>query len=259
MQEAKPPLRAEEVQRVLGLLEPLSQKAQIVLVGGQALAFWSARFAEPEGEISVVASKDIDFEGSADSARLAGRLLGGKVMIPSPREPSPVTGVVTFIDSEGIDRSLDFIGAPRGLTAQDVRETAIHVDLLGLSDDEEGPTLWVMHPERCMESRIYNTIELGRNDESGLGQLKVSIPVARRWSESLLEDEMIAGHERQRAVLKLNERIFKLCCDDRCFQAVRRKYDLDPFDAVLADERLPSEFNAKRYPQMRERLASIRD
>jgi hypothetical protein len=63
MQEAKPPLRAEEVQRVLSLLEPLSDKAQIILVGGQALAFWSARFAEPRGEISVVASKDIDSRG----------------------------------------------------------------------------------------------------------------------------------------------------------------------------------------------------
>lgn len=52
MQEAKPPLRVEEVKRVLGLLGPLSEEAQIVLVGGQALAFWSARFAEPDGEVS---------------------------------------------------------------------------------------------------------------------------------------------------------------------------------------------------------------
>lgn len=259
MQEAKPPLQAEEVQRVLGLLEPLTRKGQIVLVGGQALAFWSARFAEPEGEIRVVASKDIDFEGSAASARRAGRLLSGEVMIPSPREPTPVTGVVTFVYSEGIDRTLDFIGAPYGLDAQDVRETAIHVDLQGLSDDEDGPALWVMHPQRCMESRIYNTIGLRRDDELALGQLKVSIPIARRWSESLLEDELIAERDRQRAVLKLNERIFKGCCEDHSFQAVHRKYGLDPFDAVLADERLPSEFNAKRYPQMRERLASIRD
>lgn len=76
---------------------------------------------------------------------------------------------------------------------------------------------------------------------------------------SLLEDEMIAENERQRAVLKLNERIFKRCCEDRCFQAVHRKYDIDPFDAVLDDERLPDGFSEKRYPQMRKRLASIRD
>ena len=42
MQEAKPPLAVEEVERVLGLLAPLSESAQIVLGGGQAL---SERFA----------------------------------------------------------------------------------------------------------------------------------------------------------------------------------------------------------------------
>lgn len=43
MRDSKPPpLRPEEVQRVLGQLVPLIQDTQIVLVGGQALAFWSA-------------------------------------------------------------------------------------------------------------------------------------------------------------------------------------------------------------------------
>jgi hypothetical protein len=257
MQEAKPPLRAEEVQRILSLLKPLSDKAQIILVGGQALAFWSARFAEPRGEISVVASKDIDFEGSADSARLAGRLLGGEVMIPSPLEPTPVTGVVTFIDSDGIDRSLDFIRAPRGLTAADVRDTAIRVDLPALAGG--GATaLWVMHPERCMESRVYNTIELARDDSLGLDQLEVSIPIARRWSESLLDDESIEERDRQRAVLRLNERVFKKASEDRCFLKVYRRFAIDPFAAVLDDDRLPEGFRAKRYPQMQQRLAEIR-
>jgi len=258
MQEAKPPLRVEEVERVLGLLAPLTESAQIVLVGGQALAFWSARFAEPAGEISAVASKDIDFEGSADAARRAARLLGGEVMIPSPLEPSPMTGTVAFVDAEGIDRSLDFIESPRGLDANDVRETALRIELQHFSEAGDDAVLWVMHPERCMESRIYNTIELRRDDELGLGQLEVSVPVARRWSRSLLEDEAIEERRRQRAVLDLNERIFKLCCEDRCFLAVKSRHGVDPFGAVLADPRLPDGFLAKRYPQMQEKLASIR-
>jgi hypothetical protein len=134
MQAATPPLRGEEVRRVIGVLAPLIQKTEIVLVGGQALALWSARFAEPSGEISVVSSKDIDFEGSADAARIAATLLDAKLMIPSPVEPSPITGVVTFTDADGFDRTLDFIGAPRGLDAEDVRETAVRVGL-GTSAD----------------------------------------------------------------------------------------------------------------------------
>lgn len=256
MQEAKPPLRTDEVERVLGLLKPLTESVEVVLVGGQALAFWSVRFSEPAGEISVVASKDIDFEGSANSARRAAKLLGAEVMIPSPREPSPMTGTVTFVDADGIDRSLDFIDAPRGLDAEDVRETAIRVELPMPSVDPA--VLWVMHPERCMESRIYNTIDLGRDDELGIAQLKVSVPIARRWSESLLADESIDEARRQRAVLDLNERIFALCCRDRCFLAVLKRHGVDPFEAVLADPLLPEGFLSKRYPQMRARLAEIR-
>ena len=106
MQAGAPPLRSEEVRRVITALAPLTRKTDIVLIGGQALAFWSARFAEPSGEISVVASKDIDFEGSADAARTAATLLDAEVMIPSPVEPSPVTGVVTFTDADGNTKKL---------------------------------------------------------------------------------------------------------------------------------------------------------
>src|SRR5262249_31366428 len=123
MQAAMPPLRSEEVLRVISALAPLTRKGEIILVGGQALAFWSTRFADLLGEVTVVASKDIDFEGSADAARTAAILLEAKVTIPSPVEPSPMTGVVIFTDADGFDRTLDFIAAPRGLDAEDVRET----------------------------------------------------------------------------------------------------------------------------------------
>jgi hypothetical protein len=205
-----------------------------------------------------VASKDIDFEGSADAARTAAILLDAKVMIPAPVEPSPITGVVTFKDAEGFDRTLDFIGAPRGLDPEDVRETAVRVDLEGSPSGSDAASFWVLHPERCMESRIYNTIELQRDDQLGLGQLQVSVPIARRWSEVILGDETLDPARRVRAVLNLNERIFEKCCDDPCFRAVYDRYGLDPFRAVLLDPRLPQAFRERRYPQMVSRLESIR-
>jgi hypothetical protein len=257
MQAGAPPLRSEEVRRVITALAPLTPKTDIDLIGGQARAFWSARFAEPSGEISVVASKDIDFEGSADAARAAATLLDAEVMIPSPVEPSPVTGVVTFTDADGYDRTLDFIGAPRGLDAEDVRETAVRVDLDASPGQSMDASFWVMHPER-MESRIYNTIELRRVDQLGLDQLRVSVPVARRWSEAILDDETLDHGLRSRAVLSLNERIFAKCCDDRSFHAVYDHHGIDPFQAVLLDGRLPQAFRDRRYPQMVRRLESLR-
>jgi hypothetical protein len=205
-----------------------------------------------------VASKDIDFEGSADAARIAAGLLDAKLMIPSPVEPSPMTGVVTFTDADGIDRTLDFIAAPRGPDAEDVRETAVRVDLGTSTDRVTQASFWVMHPERCMESRIYNTIELQRVDPLGLDQLRVSVPVARRWSEAILDDGALDAGQGVRAVLSLNERVFEKCCDDWCFRAVYERHGIDPFHAVLQDARLPQAFQDRRYPQMARRLANIR-
>jgi hypothetical protein len=109
-----------------------------------------------------------------------------------------------------------------------------------------------------MESRIYNTIELQRVDPLGLDQLRVSVPIARRWSEAILNDGALDREQSVRAVLSLNERIFGKCCDDWCFRAVYERHGIDPFQAVLRDPRLPQAFQAKRYPQMLRRLKSIR-
>ncbi len=80
---AKPPLRDEEVARILGLLEPLSDDRSIILVGGQAVSFWTRFLGERSSEVDVLApmtSKDIDFEGSARSVRQAADLLGSRLM-----------------------------------------------------------------------------------------------------------------------------------------------------------------------------------
>lgn len=77
---AKPPLRHEEVQRILGLLEPLSADRSIVLVGGQAVAFWTRFLGERSSDIAAFApltSKDIDFEGSARAVQRTADLPGG--------------------------------------------------------------------------------------------------------------------------------------------------------------------------------------
>jgi hypothetical protein len=64
---AKPPLRHEEVQRILGLLKPLSADRSIVLVGGQAVAFWT-RFLQ-ERSIEIAALAPLTSKGRRSSAR----------------------------------------------------------------------------------------------------------------------------------------------------------------------------------------------
>lgn len=245
----KPPLPRGELERILGALRPLLSERRLVLIGGQAVAFWAEYLSKPGNPLPVVATKDIDFEGTRTSAQRAGRLLGADVKIPRASDRTPLTGVVTFIDSDGRERELDFIESPRGLSAKDVRDTAVQVavpDPAGTRDIK----FWVMHPERSMESRVHNVVELRRTAPISMDQLRASIETAREWSREILGDDSLGPRVRQRAVLSLNERVFRKCRSDRSFRSLYRRHGIDPFDAVLLDDRLPGRFRETRYPQM---------
>ncbi len=230
-----------------------------MLVGGQAVAFWTRFFQERSQELAAfapVGSKDIDFEGDAGSVRRAAELLGGRMRLAGMDDNTPNTGLVVFTDAGGVEREIDFIDQPLGLLARDVRDTAVRLILpVGSGEDVK---VWAMHPERCMESRIYNAQALGKTDPVAIRQLKASIVCVREWSRYLLDREPLP--ERVRAVLRLNERVFRHCRTDIHFKGVKRDLGIEPFEAVLVDhDALPSQFRQTRYPQMLTQLDSAHD
>jgi hypothetical protein len=254
MSAAPPPLDEREVERILRILAPLTKDRAVVLVGGQALFLWAQRLGlvVPGSDTGLLSSKDIDFEGSGQAARRAADLLGGSIRVPDIDSHTPNTGVVVFVDSGGVTRKIDFLGTPLGLRAQDVRDTAVRVTRA------DGVSVWVMHPERCMESRIYNVQILRHDGDHAMGQLRASIVIAREWSRFLLADESRPERERVRAVLRLNERIFRKCLSDLHFRGLFER-GINPFVAVLVDDdRLPQAFRERRYPQMVNRLREHR-
>ena len=254
----KPPLRPEEVRRILRDLKPLSEQRRIVLVGGQAVAFWAAFFESegPAAEEKLFTSKDIDFEGAASSARKAGELLGGEVRIATIDDHTPNTGIVLFKDSDGEDREVDFISAPYGLDSRDVRDSAVKLTVP--STDGSDVPVWLMHPERCMESRIYNVVGLKQSGTIAMDQLARSVVCAKEFSRHRLDVGATTGAERVRAVLRLNERVYRKSLQDRAFRKVYLDHGVDPFEAVVVDDRLPDRFREKRYPQMVKQLGDRR-
>ncbi len=255
----KPPLAYEEVQRILTQLEPLTASRAIVLVGGQAVAFWTRFLQERSSEIAALAplaSKDIDFEGSARAVQRTAELLAGQIRLAKMDDNSPNTGIVLFVDADGIEREIDFIDQPLGLRARDIRDTAVRLLVSGDQTGREIP-VWVMHPERCMESRIYNAQILRKTGTLAMRQLRASVICAREWSRYLLDTD--PSRETVRAVLRINERIFRKCLSDLHFRDAQVGLEIRPFAAVLADHRaLPAQFRERRYPQMRKQLEDRR-
>jgi hypothetical protein len=255
------PLPDEEVLRILRLLQPAVQDQRIVLVGGQAVAFWQRflqRHSKDLAPVDPLTSKDIDFEGSPRAVRRAAELLAGTAKFPDPDDAAtPNTGIVIYHDPNGIKRVIDFIEAPLPLTTRDVRNSAVPIDTQ--ADDGSSIQLLVLHPERCMESRIYNVEALGKTGKLGLRQLRVSVVCAREWSRYLLDSNDIPQSERVRAVRKLNERIFRKCLNDQRFRHAYINHHVDPFEAVLVDHPLlPDRMRDTRYPQMQAQLEDQR-
>jgi hypothetical protein len=138
------------------------------------------------------------------------------------------------------------------MSSEDVRNTAIEVDLL-LGEDRR-VHVWVMHPERCMESRVHNSALPNKQTDLAWRQLRASILCARAFSQLLLDER---GEAAIRDVLNLNERIFRFAQENRCARLALDK-DIEAFDAILDDERLPEKFRTIRLPQMRQRIRALR-
>jgi hypothetical protein len=60
-----------------------------------------------------------------------------------------------------------------------------------------------------------------------------------------------------RDVLNLNERIFCFAEDDLSARLALKR-EIEVFDAVLDDERLPEKFRTIRLPQMQDRIRALR-
>ncbi len=253
--ERPPPLAFADVKPILRRLERIA--GSVVLVGGQAVNVWAEIYAPRVPAIDREApftSKDIDFCGDVRAVRICADRLGGTSRTASMDDHTPNTGVVTFIDDLGVRRTIDFLDAPLGLRAEEVRRLAIPAEILDAAGKPAGPPFLIMHPVQVMESRVHNAMTLpGYDSPAALKQLRLSVICAREFIR-----DMVAS-DRIRVALTLNERILTFCLKDRDGRLVDARHGVDPFDAVVGDDqRLPARFRETRYPQMQRELAARR-
>jgi hypothetical protein len=88
----------------------------------------------------------VDFCGDRRIVRPCAQRLGGRARVSTLDEATPNSGTVVFVDSKGVQRSLDILSAPFGLAASEVRDTAIAVDILDDAGKTTGVRFHVMHP-----------------------------------------------------------------------------------------------------------------
>jgi hypothetical protein len=261
MTQRPPPLTLDEAASILGRMEEVVATKDVVLIGGQAVAIWAAQLVEylgSEFDQTAVASSDVDFQGAKGPLTRASLLLGGELRIPTIDNATPMVGVVVFQDSDGWERELDFLPQPHGLKARDVAGSSIRIHVAHPNDGREIP-LWIIHPQRCMESRIINSGLPNKDTPLAWAQVRASIQCVRAFSRAVLDSADTASTaDARRTVLKLNERSFKFADRNIFARSIAVERGFDCFDAVLCDGRLGEEFVNVRYPQMCSRIASRR-
>lgn len=98
------PLSGEDVAHMLGAMPP-----QMVLVGGQALAFWMDYYRVRPGAGAEITS-DGDVLGTLEDARLLARRLGGKLRVPPPRALTALVAQVRLpLPSDALERNIDVL------------------------------------------------------------------------------------------------------------------------------------------------------
>ena len=239
-----PPLTYQATIRILSRLQGLEHP--IVLVGGQAVNFWASYYADRVEELREGApytSKDIDFEGTHHAVEECARRLGGKALLATLDDPgTPNTGVVAFIDDDHHERMIDFLLAPAGLDEREVVTTSIPATVLAA---DGSPTFNVLHPILTLRSRVHNVAYLpGYDSDQSLRQLRAAILCAGAYVLEAIDDGAL------KRALGANERTYKTA-RYRGGAHVFARHQIDPFDAVVADARLPTKFMTERYPRMR--------
>lgn len=151
----------------------------LVLVGGQALAFWVNRYALVLPADVVAVSADTDFLAPSAADRTAvmrmATALQGTTQFPSRLALTALVGqaYLDLSDDEFINVNIVFRVA--GLTQEALRKRAVRVEF----DDT---VFLVMHPLDVLRSRLANLHQLAeKQNAKGVMQLALGIDVARQF------------------------------------------------------------------------------
>jgi hypothetical protein len=214
---------------------------RLILVGGQALAFWMDRYGvEMPGRIAYV-SRDIDFLAESvadvDEVHRLARVLGGQAIIPRRRALTALVGQAVrhvssteFINVDVVHRVL---GADPAL-----RSRAVEVRYRDM-------TFRVMHPMDVLKSRLDNLYALPeKQNEMGPAQLDAAIAVARAFLRSTGR-----GATRRPATLAYAKFIERLAKSD-AGRKVATRFGVHVADAIEPDAIPSAPFRKKKLPQL---------
>jgi hypothetical protein len=234
-----------------------SASPDVVLVGGQALAYWMNYYRIPPPTNLPAISRDVDFftrdpANSAPLTMFARAIHGRKEVLPA----SAISALIgSAIAPAGDDRiyNVDLLHTVIGIERADIEAKAVDVTLPG------GKTIRVMHPLHVLKSRNANLHKLlEKQDDLGQLQFSLAIAVARAFVEQQLEeiahDAHLKAKDRDHAAFDLIAVVSDYASEDAARKNAER-YGIHLADAIPAWCISAPVFWEKQWPHLRERMS----
>jgi hypothetical protein len=246
--------RQTEVPVPTDLLERILKLAgtEMILVGGQALAFWASYYRTPAPTIAI--TKDVDLLGTkADVERLA-RGLDAEAVFPRKKDMTLLAGQVLKELPGGNYVNIDVMFSVYG----DIAGEAI--DSRAVLAENPAGRFRVMHPLDVLQGRLENLHGLSaKQDEHGVAQLRLAIDMVQKFVADIVSQEAAGGSGSRRPVgLRHIARIETLALSDAGRKVAQRYgvYVADAIDPASVAHIEP--FVSKKLPQLLKLMSAAR-
>lgn len=231
------------------LKELLHVQPGVVLVGGQALAFWADYYEALGQGFESGLTTDLDFFGNREQARA--HIAQLKAAFPehvryeiATLDTPPPSAAVILIDNFSGQKEpmvIDYVTALAGYKWES--EAKMLTRAVDVSVD--GLAIKCMHPFDCLKSRIHNLALLpNKRSELGVEQCHTAIRVARGM---LIENCRGDWHQQRNIALPMAEGLIELAAHKHSLEA-RIHYGIDVLSAI-APENFCRSFQDFRWPQ----------
>jgi len=237
----------ELLERILGLAG-----ADMILIGGQALAFWAAYYEVPAPAIAV--TKDIDFLGTREDVERLARGLDAKATYRRQRDLTLLAGQVEKNLPGGGYVNIDVLSRVYGdISTDSITKRAI------LSESPVGQ-FRVMHPLDTLQGRLENVYGLAeKQDEHGMAQLRLAIDMVRKFLVDIAAQEAARAEKKERPVaLQHVRRIETLALSD-AGRKLAKRLAIHVADAIEPSPLMHlAAFATRKLPQLLKLMSATR-
>jgi hypothetical protein len=224
----------------------------MILVGGQALAFWAAYYHTAAPSIAI--TKDVDFLGTRTDVERLARGLGGKAVFPHKKDMTMLVGQVMRDLPGGNYVNIDVMFRVHG----DITTAAINTRAV-LAESPAG-RFRIMHPLDVLQGRLENVHGLrAKQDEHGVAQLRLAVEMVRKFVVDIGSREAAVANKAARPVaLRHLARIEALALSD-AGRKVATRYGVHVADAIdLSSVGHIEAFVSKKLPQLLRLMSDAR-